>query len=274
MDEMSSRRELMGSIREATQHQPVLELVGVAKRYASSATVAVQDVNLALHQGEFVSLLGPSGCGKSTAMKIAAGLIERSAGHIRFRGKEQLVTAGSYGIVFQQATLLAWWTVEQNVLLPARVLGLDMKRSRQRAHDLLALVGLSGKGDMFPTELSGGMQQRVSIARALLHEPNLLFMDEPFGALDAMTRERLNFELLQVQQQLQLSVLFVTHSISEAVLLSDRVVVMSASPGRIIGEIAIDLPKPRDVSILENTRFHKLEADVRKMMNEAEDAHG
>lgn len=259
---------------ETIRPSPVLEMIGVTKRYASSTTVAVQDVNLTLHQGEFVSLLGPSGCGKSTAMKMAAGLIERSGGHIRYRGKNQAVTAGSYGIVFQQATLLPWWTVEQNILLPARVLGLDMKKSQRRTHELLELVGLAGKGGMYPTELSGGMQQRVSIARALLHEPNLLFMDEPFGALDAMTRERLNFELLQVQQQLQLSVLFVTHSIAEAVLLSDRVVVMSASPGRLIGEIAIDIPKPRDVSVLEDPRFHQLEADVRKMMNKAEANHG
>lgn len=246
---------------------PLLELVGVAKHYASSGHIAVAEFNLSIKKGEFVSLVGPSGCGKTTAMKLGAGLIDRTKGVIRYAGREQAIPPGKYGIVFQQPTLLAWWTVENNVMLPARVLGLNLEKARVRARELLDLVGLAGKGNLYPNQLSGGMQQRVSIARALLHEPDLLFMDEPFGALDAITRERLNFELLEVQNRLGLTVLFVTHGIAEAVLLSDRVVVMSASPGRIIGEVAIDLPKPRHASILDDERFHAREAEVRGVLN-------
>jgi NitT/TauT family transport system ATP-binding protein len=250
--------------------RPVLELVNLAKRYASTGTIAVTDVTLTLRSGEFVSLLGPSGCGKSTAMKLGAGLIEKSAGVIRYNGVEQNVTPGQYGIVFQQPTLLPWWNVEENILLPARVLGLDLAKARQRAEHLLSLVGLQGKNRQYPSELSGGMQQRVAIARALLHEPKLLFMDEPFGALDAITRERLNFELLDIQEKLGLTVLFVTHGISEAVLLSNRVVIMSSSPGRIVGELEINLKRPRTADVLDSSVFHEMEGEVRSRLNQAE----
>jgi len=250
--------------------QPLLSLRDVSKVYASTGAIAVENVNMALSKGEFVSLVGPSGCGKTTAMKLAVGLVDKTEGTIAYKGQPGTPRPGTYGIVFQQPVLLPWWTVEQNVLLPAKVLGLDPAASRARCHKLLELVGLANKEKFYPRQLSGGMRQRVSIARSLLHEPELLFMDEPFGALDAITRERLNFELLQIQDELGVTVLFVTHGISEAVLLSDRVIVMSASPGRMIGEIRIDLAKPRGPQTLREPRFRELEAQTRDMLDAAE----
>lgn len=239
----------------------------VSKTYAAAdggQSVAVQDVSFEIRTGEFVSLVGPSGCGKTTILKACAGLVPVSSGTIDYEGTGRPAKAGTYGMVFQTPTLLPWWTVLENVVLPARVLGIDMKRSRDRARDLLELVGLVGVDDRYPGELSGGMQQRASLARALLHEPDLVFMDEPFGALDAITRDMMNDLLQRVQRELSQTILFVTHSIGEAIWLSDRVLVMSRGPGRIIDTVDIEFVRPRGLDLSADERFRELELNLKK----------
>jgi NitT/TauT family transport system ATP-binding protein len=195
--------------------------------------------------GEFVGIVGPSGCGKSTLLKLVAGIAGSSEGRLLRAGTEISGPQPDIGFVFQSATLLPWLTVLQNTMLPARVLGLPKKASTHRARDLLASVGLAGFEKQYPNELSGGMQQRVAICRALLHEPKLLLMDEPFASIDALTRDRLATELQTILLTHRVPALFVTHSIPEALFLSDRVLVMSARPGRLLAEFAISTPKPR-----------------------------
>jgi NitT/TauT family transport system ATP-binding protein len=226
---------------------------------------AVDNFNLDSKPGEFISLVGPSGCGKSTVLLMTAGLIPRSSGEIRIG--ENLVTKPytDLGIVFQDAVLLDWRKVMGNVMIQADVRKLDKKASEARAKELLDLVGLTGFEDRYPFELSGGMRQRVSICRALLHDPPLLLMDEPFGALDALTRDQLNLDLQQIWLSSHKTVIFVTHSISEAVFLSDRVVVMSPRPGRIEEVLEIDLPRPRHLGIRETPEFGKYTAEIRRL---------
>lgn len=244
-----------------------LACTDVSKTYAAAdgaASVAVQNVSFEIRTGEFVSLVGPSGCGKTTILKACAGLVPVSTGSIDYEGTGQPAKAGTYGMVFQTPTLLPWWTVLENVVLPARVLGIDMKRARGRARELLELVGLVGVDDRYPGELSGGMQQRASLARALLHEPDLVFMDEPFGALDAITRDQMNDLLQRIQRELKQTILFVTHSIQEAIWLSDRVLVMSRGPGRIIDNVDIDFGRPRGLDLSADERFRQLELHLKK----------
>ena len=193
---------------------------------------------------EFVSIVGPSGCGKTTLMRIIAGLMPQTSGEL-IVDQEEFNPQKEVGFVFQKALLLDWRRVLDNVLLPIEILRLDRKKYIPRAMELLELVGLKGFERCYPNELSGGMQQRVSIARALIHDPKLILMDEPFGALDAITREKMNFELLRIWSEAKKTVLFVTHEINEAVFLSDRVVVLSARPSRMVGAVEIDLPRPR-----------------------------
>jgi NitT/TauT family transport system ATP-binding protein len=215
---------------------------------------ALDSVSLEVQPQEFVVVVGPSGCGKTTLLRILAGLASASAGRVRLRDEDVRGPRRDVGVVFQDAVLLPWRTVLGNVMLPALILRLDQVASRRRALELLELVGLQGFEDKYPHELSGGMRQRASIARALLHDPSLLLMDEPFGALDAMTREAMNLELLGIWQKAKKTVFFITHSIPEAVLLADRVVVMSARPGRIVETLAIDLPRPRGFEIFGQPR--------------------
>jgi len=247
---------------------PVVQVQGATKTFPRGNVTAVQDIDLDITSGEFVSLIGPSGCGKSTLLRLIGDLVEPTHGTISVNGKpaKQARADHDYGIVFQDSVLFEWRTVSKNISLPLEMLGWDRSRRKDRVAEMLELVELSNFADHNPWQLSGGMQQRVSIARALAFEPALLLMDEPFGALDEMTRERLNLELLSIWQQLASTVVFVTHSISEAVFLSTRVVVMSPRPGRIAGIVDIDLPYPRSVETREEPRFFELVTAIRELL--------
>jgi NitT/TauT family transport system ATP-binding protein len=247
--------------------QSVVSIKGVTKSFRTGVT-ALRDIDLEIEPGEFVSLIGPSGCGKSTLLRIVGDLIQPSAGTILVNGKpaHQARLDHDYGIVFQDAVLYDWRTVARNVSLPLELLGWSRVRRKARVQEMLELVELVGFESSRPWQLSGGMQQRVSIARALSFDPLLLLMDEPFGALDEMTRERMNLELLQIWEKAGSTVIFVTHSIPEAVFLSTRVVVMSARPGRISDVIAVDLPQPRGVATREDPRFFELVTAVREAL--------
>jgi NitT/TauT family transport system ATP-binding protein len=246
----------------------VVEVKNVTKEF-KGGTVALQDIELEIEQGEFISLIGPSGCGKSTLLRIIGDLIEPSSGSTTVNGKtaRQARRDHDYGIVFQDSVLYNWRTVAKNVALPLELAGWNRERRSKRVDEMLELVELRGFGDHHPWQLSGGMQQRVAIARALSFEPALLLMDEPFGALDEMTRERLNAELLQIWEASGSTVVFVTHSIAEAVFLSTRVVVMSPRPGRISKMISIDLPQPRTAATREEPRFFELATEVREALH-------
>lgn len=216
---------------------------------------AVDRVSFTAHRGEFISILGPSGCGKSTMMMLASGLITASAGSIEIDGRYIKKPYTDLGIVFQQDLLMDWRRVLGNILVQPEFRGLRARDYEPRAIELLKLVGLTGFEDKYPYELSGGMRQRVSICRALVHDPELLLMDEPFGALDALTRDQMNLDLQRIWQENRKTVLFVTHSIAEAVFLADRVFVMAPRPTRILEEITIDLPRPRNLDIRETPEF-------------------
>ncbi|WP_270935348.1 ABC transporter ATP-binding protein [Falsiroseomonas oryzae] len=223
--------------------QPVVTLSGVGKRYANG-TLAVQGVELAIGQGDFVSLLGPSGCGKSTVLRMVAGLMAPTTGHIDMAAGGQ--TTGDIGFVFQEPTLMPWSNALKNVMLPLRLAGVNRGEAADRAADALASVGLAGFEKAYPRALSGGMKMRVSIARALVTRPRLLLMDEPFAALDEITRHRLNNDLLTLWQAERFTAIFVTHSVFESVYLSRRIVVMAARPGRVVEDIEVKAPYPRD----------------------------
>jgi NitT/TauT family transport system ATP-binding protein len=244
----------------------VEQVVKVYQAQEGEPQLALRDVSFSVKDGEFVSLVGPSGCGKTTLLKICAGLVQPSGGRVSFEGSGNPVPAGKYGIVFQKPALLPWRTVLDNVILPAIVLGRDLRQARERGRELLEMMQLANVTKRFPRELSGGMQQRVAIARALLHDPVMLFMDEPFGALDLLTREDMARHLQEMHLQFKKTVLFVTHSISEAVLLSDRIVVLSGSPGVVREDIAVPLSRPREVGIEVSAEFRELEARVRAGM--------
>jgi len=246
----------------------VVEIQGVSKEF-KGGTVALQDIDLQIEQGEFVSLIGPSGCGKSTLLRVIGDLIEPSRGAVTVNGKSarQARQDHDYGIVFQDAVLYNWRTVAKNVALPLELAGWSRERRQARVEEMLDLVELRGFADHHPWQLSGGMQQRVSIARALSFDPALLLMDEPFGALDEMTRERMNAELLRIWEASKSTVVFVTHSIAEAVFLSTRIVVMSARPGRISKVIPVDLPQPRGTATREEPRFFELATEVREALH-------
>jgi NitT/TauT family transport system ATP-binding protein len=228
------------------------------KTYATRGRTQVQalaDISVKIEAGEFITIVGQSGCGKTTLLKILAGLLQRSAGSVTLRGQPVDEPSRDIGIVFQDPVLLPWRTVFDNVMLPVEVLGLDRRSSAKRGRDLLGLVGLRGFEEKYPHELSGGMRQRVAIARALVHDPSLLLMDEPFGALDAMTREFMNLELLRIWKESGKTIVFITHSIPEAAFLADRVIVMSARPGRIKEIVEVRLPRPRDLDMMASDEF-------------------
>jgi NitT/TauT family transport system ATP-binding protein len=246
----------------------VVSLKGVDKAFGQGDVVALRGIDLEIGEGEFVSLIGPSGCGKSTLLRIIGDLIQPSAGDVVVNGKSahRARLDRDYGIVFQDAVLFDWRTVTKNIGLPLEMLGWDRRKRSQRVRELVELVELTGFESHHPWQLSGGMQQRVSIARALSFDPPLLLMDEPFGALDEMTRERLNLELLRIWEASGSTVVFVTHSISEAVFLSTRVVVMSARPGQIVGIVDVDLPQPRTAETREEPHFAELIREVRLLL--------
>jgi NitT/TauT family transport system ATP-binding protein len=218
--------------------------------------LAISDASFDVMPGELVALVGPSGCGKTTLLKVLAGLHPHDGGELRIGSPSHpFDPATDVGMVFQAPLLLKWRRVLDNVLLPAEILGLPARASRERAKDLLKLVGLAGNEDKYPYELSGGMQQRAAIARALVHDPKLVLMDEPFGALDALTREKMNLELLRIWREAGKTIIFVTHGISEAVFLGSRVVVLSAGPARMADNFEVELPHPRTLDVKTSERF-------------------
>jgi NitT/TauT family transport system ATP-binding protein len=249
---------------------PVVKLSGVGKTFGGTGTpvVALSDITLQIERGEFVSLIGPSGCGKSTLLRLIGDLTEATSGSVEVNGKPAARARldRDYGMVFQSPVLFDWRTVEDNVRLPLELFGQDRASQAKRASEMLELVGLSEFAKRHPYELSGGMQQRVAIARALAFSPSLLLMDEPFGALDEMTRERMNSEVLSIWERTGITVVFVTHSIPEAVFLSTRVAVMSARPGRVTRMVDVDLPRPRGLSTRESPRYFSLITEVREAL--------
>jgi NitT/TauT family transport system ATP-binding protein len=247
----------------------VIRLDRVAKTYRTrrgDLVHALEDISLEVGDTEFVTLVGASGCGKSTLLKLVAGLTLATRGSIRIRDTDVREPFPDVGFVFQQPVLLPWRSVFDNVLFSVEMLGLEPRQYRKQAGDLLELTGLAGFETKYPRELSGGMQQRVAICRALLPDPSLLLMDEPFGALDAMTREEMSLELLRIWDERRKTILFVTHSIPEAILLADRVVVMTPRPGRIARILSVDLPRPRTMELEFDPRFKAASDTVRGLI--------
>jgi NitT/TauT family transport system ATP-binding protein len=250
----------------------LVRIAGLEKIYRSkdgNDIQALRDINLDIRAAEFISIVGPSGCGKTTLLKILAGILERSAGEVVMQGRRLRGPSRAIGVVFQAPVLLPWRTVLGNVMVPVEVQRRDRAEFEARARQLIATVGLSGFETKYPHELSGGMAQRVGICRALVHDPSFLLMDEPFGALDAMTREALNEELMRIWSASRKTILLVTHSIAEAVYLADRVVVMTPRPGRIVDIIFVDLPRPRTLAMQNTGEFGRLAARIRRHFSPA-----
>ena len=253
---------------EDADERLIVDVQGVSKSYTSKreSVLALAEVNLGMRPGEFVSVVGPSGCGKSTLLKIVAGLASRTTGDVSVLGNPVTGPVTELGIVFQQHLLLPWRTILQNVLLQTEIRGQRDPDVRDRAVSLLESVGLGDFVDRRPDELSGGMRQRASIVRAIVHDPELLLMDEPFGALDAMTRDQMTLDFQSLSRDRGKTVLFITHSIDEAVFLSDRVIVMSPRPGRIAEEIAIDLPRHRTLELRNEPAFAGYSKHIREIL--------
>jgi NitT/TauT family transport system ATP-binding protein len=253
--------------------KPLIELEDVSKTYATATgggVHALDRISLEIRDGEFVCVVGPSGCGKSTLLRLLAGLDDYEAGRLAMDGEPIRGPSRRVGVVFQAANLLPWLSVRENVRLPLRVGGRHAPTDA-RVDALLAMTGLGDFGERYPYELSGGMQQRAGICRALARDPEVLLMDEPFGALDALTRERMNLELQRIWQDNRKTILLITHSISEAIFLADRVVVMSARPGRILKELAVDIPRPRSFDdIISHPHYKPLARDIRSLLTEQE----
>ncbi|MGN7453668.1 ABC transporter ATP-binding protein [Paenibacillus pasadenensis] len=261
----------MGALAQnAAQQEIVVDRVGMD--YGGGSEPAIREISLGIRKGEFVSLLGPSGCGKTTLLRMMADLLEPTSGGVGIAGgtPRQARLTRKFGIVFQTPALYEWRTVRGNVELPLELAGMPRARRRERAEELLELVGLGAFAGKRPRQLSGGMQQRVSIARALAADPQILLMDEPFSALDEFTRERLGEELLGLWSRTGCTVVFVTHSIAEAAFLSDRVFVLSARPGRLSAEVEVGLPRPRVGSLRAEPEFHRLTSSIRQLFGEAE----
>jgi NitT/TauT family transport system ATP-binding protein len=248
---------------------PVIDVKTLSKRYAArtGSVSALEEISFAVGEGEFVAVVGPSGCGKSTLLKILSGILPASAGAASLRGSPIAGPRRDIGVVFQAPVLFPWRSVLDNVLLPIDVQGLGRDGHRQDAMELLNLVGLQGFEGRYPWELSGGMQQRVAITRALVHDPALLLMDEPFGALDAMTRELMNVELQRIWMEKKKTVLFITHSIPEAVFLADRVLVMTPRPGRILEDVRVSSSRPRSLDVMNTPEFGEHVRRIRAHFN-------
>ena len=238
-------------------------------RSGAKTVRALDGVSFPVHESSFVSVVGPSGCGKSTLLKIISGLLPASSGRVMVSGRPVEGPLENVGMVFQAPVLLKWRSVVDNVMLPAEFAGLDRTDYLERARSLIRLVGLEGFEEMRPYELSGGMQQRASLCRALVTDPQMLLMDEPFGALDAMTRDELDLELLRIWGEKKMTALFVTHNIQEAVFLSDSVVVMSPRPGRVIAKLSVELPRPRTLEMMSSPEFGRYTLDIRGMLASA-----
>jgi len=260
-----------------------IELRGVSKRFTARGreTLALTDIELGIRKQELVTLLGQSGCGKTTLLRILAGLTQPTSGEVTIGGRplwrgehRDDEAVRKLGLVFQDANLFPWYTVEDNIALPLLLRKVDKKERHRRAGELAELVGLQGFEKALPRELSGGMRQRVAIARALSYRPEILLMDEPFGALDAMTRDKMNMELQRIAQATKATVVFVTHSIAEAVFLADRVVLLSARPGRIRSITEIDAPRPRSLDVTAEARFQDKVLELRRQLTQDEERLG
>ncbi|WP_285103477.1 ABC transporter ATP-binding protein [Promicromonospora sp. MEB111] len=253
----------------STDAEPIIEVAHLTRRFTSkrSETVALDDVSLAVRPGEFVTIAGPSGCGKSTLLKIIAGLTLATDGDVRLYGRPVTGPQREIGFAFQRSALLEWRGVRKNILLQAEMRGMDRRRAEERADHLIELAGLTGFERALPHELSGGMQQRVALCRALLHEPRVLLMDEPFGALDALTREQMNIEMNRIWRETGTTVVLVTHSVPEAVYLGSRIVVMSPRPGRIVETLEPGLPERREYGpTLADPRFTAAAERLRELL--------
>lgn len=250
--------------------RPVYEIERLAKTYARNSLTALADVNLTLHKGEFVSVIGSSGCGKSTLLKIMAGLLPPTRGRVMLEGRPVLGPRPDIGMMFQQATLLPWKTTIENIVLPIEIRSgrAAAREAIGRARDLLKLVGLGEFGNVYPSELSGGMAQRAAICRMLIADPAVLLLDEPFSALDELTRDFMNMELQRICMEREATAFLVTHAIAEAVILSDRILVMQPRPGRIVEEVAIDLPRPRTLEMINTQRFGEIVAYIRNLLGQ------
>jgi NitT/TauT family transport system ATP-binding protein len=269
----ASNREVVAPA--APTKRAVIELRGVSKTYRTrdGEVPSLRPIDFTVSEGEFVVVVGPSGCGKTTLLKMIAGLLPPSTGEIRVEGKAITKPHGGVGIVFQTAMLLPWRSVFRNVMMPVEVKHLPRDVYEPRAMALLKMVGLSGFEHKYPFQLSGGMQQRASICRALVHDPQIVLMDEPFGALDALTRERMNVELQRIQRETKKTVLLITHSIPEAVFLADRVMVMSERPGAIAAVYPVSLARPRSLDVMADPLFVELTQTIRKHFNAQSDGH-
>jgi NitT/TauT family transport system ATP-binding protein len=257
----------------ASERRPVIEIAGVSKTYRTQDgdVPSLRPLDFSVGEGEFLVVVGPSGCGKSTLLKLIAGLLPPSAGEIRVEGRVVTRPHAGVGIVFQSPLLLPWRSVFRNVMMPVEVKGLPRTEYEGRARALIKMVGLEGFENKYPWQLSGGMQQRASICRALVHDPKIVLMDEPFGALDAMTRERMNVELQRIQRETGKTVLLITHSIPEAVFLADRVLVMTERPGAIAAIYEVSLPKPRSLDVLSDPEFVRLTQTIRRHFDVRQD---
>jgi len=250
--------------------KPFISIRNLKKIYTTKGgeVCALQDVTFEIFRGEFITLVGPSGCGKTTLLKIISGLLSKTDGDLVFSAEGDFDPTKDVGMVFQRPVLLKWRSIVDNVLLPVEILRLHRQDYFPKAMELLKLVGLEGFEKNYPNELSGGMQQRASISRALIHDPQLLLMDEPFGALDALTREKMNLEILRIWQETRKTILFVTHGIQEAVFLADRVIVLSARPARMVAAIEVNLPRPRTMEVKAEKEFGQLCLQIYRLLEE------
>jgi len=253
------------------EEEPLLAVDGLSMVYRrpGGRLYVLDHISFQVSQGQFVCLVGPSGCGKTTLLRLLAGLEEPTAGEVRLAGATVDHPCRAVGFVFQEPTLMAWRTVEANVALPLEVIGIPKEEARRQARSLLSLVGLSGFEEAHPAQLSGGMAQRVALARALIHTPRILVLDEPFGALDALTREKMAQELLRIWQARRKTVVMVTHSVAEAALLADRILVLGPRPASVVAEITVDLPRPRAADTVEQKRFRSVTQQVRAALDRA-----
>ncbi len=270
MSATSTRRDSSAAEAQAAGHTPTIRIAGVSQLFTAgrrSTVRALDRVDLDVAENELVTVVGRSGCGKSTLLRIIAGLLTPSSGAVTIDGTPVTGPRRDVSVMFQRPALLPWRSVVENVLLPVEIHRLDRRTYRRRAHDLLELVGLGGFADRSPWELSGGMQQRAALCRALVAEPRILLMDEPFAALDALTREELGLELQRIWGEHRTTIVLVTHSIEEAVLLADRVVVMSPRPGRVARIVPVDLPRPRSLGASRRSQeLHRRSAELHELL--------
>lgn len=263
---MSTVSSHVAESTQSSEKQLVIQNVYKAFNKGDQQVTVLRDINLGIKKGEFVSLLGPSGCGKSTLLKTIGGLLEPSSGQLSIAGEPIKGPKKNIGFMFQKAVLLPWRTVEQNLILPVEIAKGDIGAAKKRVGELLELVGLKGYENYYTKELSGGMQQRISLARTLMNDPDILLLDEPFGALDEFTRETLNFSLMDIAERSGKTVILVTHNIGEAVLMSDRIVVMGINPGHVLEDLVIDIPKPRTDQVMASKKYADYVLHIRELL--------